>query len=256
MRLIDTHAHLYLEEFRDDIDMVIQRSIDAGIIKIVQPSIDSNYIDNMLNLEDRFDNLFSSMIGLHPNSVDGNYMEELKIVEEWLPKGRFVAIGEIGIDLYRGDKYKREQTEAFIAQIKLAKKFDLPIVIHCRNAFEYILSILEEQPFDIRGIIHCFYGSIEQASRFVKLGIKLGIGGIVTFREDEKFNDLLLNVGIDNIVLETDSPYLSPKPNRGKRNESSYIVYTANKLSKIYKIDTEQIANITTINALDLFSIK
>lgn len=253
MIITDTHTHLYSEAFDEDRDTVIQNAIEQGIERFFIPSIDSSYTKSMLELEMQYPKNMFLMMGLHPTHVKENYKEELKHVELMLSKRHFYAIGEIGIDLYWDKTYLNEQQEAFKFQIHLAKKYGLPIVIHCRDSFDEIFEVLEEEKAeDLFGIFHCFTGTEEQAKRALSYNMKLGIGGVVTFKNG-KIDTFLNKIDLNHIVLETDSPYLAPVPYRGKRNESVYLLQVLKKLSLIYGIDEKVIANITTQNSKDVF---
>ena len=255
MKIIDTHTHLYLKQFKDDIDKVIQRSIDKGINKFIFPAIDSTHFDDMHDLKNKYPGSIYLMSGLHPVDVKENFKEELEFVVNSLKSHSYVAIGEIGIDLYWDKTYLKQQQEAFEFQIRLAIKNDLPIVIHCREAFDEIFEILDKENCDkLRGVFHCFTGTLEQANRAIQLGFKLGIGGVVTFKNGgiDKF---LNRIDLNHIVVETDSPYLAPVPFRGKRNESSYITYVIDKLSEIYGLPIKKIASVTTKNAEKVFAL-
>ncbi|WP_452226595.1 TatD family hydrolase [Lacinutrix cladophorae] len=253
MIITDTHTHLYSEAFDVDRKEMIQRAIAANVSRFFIPAIDSTYTESMLQLEADFPDNVHLMMGLHPTHVKENYKEELAHVEEMLAKRTFVAIGEIGIDLYWDKTTLGIQQDAFRYQIKLAKKYKLPIVIHCRDAFHEIFEILEEEKDDtLFGIFHCFTGNLEQARQAISYNMKLGIGGVVTFKNG-KIDQFLNQIDIKHIVLETDSPYLAPKPFRGKRNESSYIIKVLEKLSAIYEVSEEEIAKITTQNSKEIF---
>ena len=255
MKIIDTHTHLYLKQFKDDIDKVIQRSIDKGINKFIFPAIDSTHFDVMHDLKNNYPGSIYLMSGLHPTNVKENYKQELEFVVDSLKTYDYVAIGEIGIDLYWDKTYLKHQQEAFEFQISLAIKNDLPIVIHCREAFDEIFEILDKENCPkLRGVFHCFTGTLEQANRAIDLGFVLGIGGVVTFKNGgiDKF---LSQIDLKHIVLETDSPYLAPVPFRGKRNESSYITYVIDKLSEIYGLPVKEIASVTTKNAEKVFAL-
>jgi len=255
VNIIDTHTHLYVKQFKEDIDIVIQRSIDKGINKFIFPAIDSSHFNDMHNLKDKYPNNIYLMSGLHPTDVKEDFKDELEFVVNSLKTHDYVAIGEIGIDLYWDKTYLNEQQEAFRFQIRLAIKNDLPIVIHCRDAFNEIFEILDKENCPkLRGVFHCFTGTLEQAKRAIDLGFILGVGGVVTFKNGgiDKF---LNQIDLKHIVLETDSPYLAPVPFRGKRNESSYIVYVIDKLSEIYGLSKEEIASVTTKNAEKVFAL-
>ncbi len=255
MTITDTHAHLYSNEFNQDRDEMIQRALAAGVSRFFIPAIDSDYTDAMFDLEQKYpDNIFL-MTGVHPTHVKENYEEELQHVEEQLSKRKFYAIGEIGIDLYWDKTHLKEQQLAFKRQIQLAKKYKLPIVIHCREAFDEVFAVLEEERSeDLFGIFHCFSGTYEQALRALSYNMKLGIGGVVTFKNG-KIDQFLDRIDLKDIVLETDAPYLAPVPFRGKRNESSYLVNVIEKLSQIYNVAAEDIAQITTDNSKTIFGI-
>ena len=252
--LIDSHTHLYSEEFDQDIDQVIQRADEAGIGKFYLPAIDSTYTERMLDLEQKFPGQMFPMMGLHPTSVKPEtYKFELEQVKSWLDKRNFAAVGEIGIDLYWDKSTLEIQREAFKKQIGWAKEKSLPVVIHCRESFDEIFEVLEEEKDDkLFGIFHCFTGTKEQAERAIGFKMKLGIGGVVTFKNG-KIDQFLKKIPLENIVLETDSPYLSPVPFRGKRNESSYLKYVVSKLSDIYEIPENEIAQVTSRNANSVF---
>jgi len=255
MQIIDTHTHLYLNQFNDDVDLVIERAKNAGIDKFIFPAIDSSHFKDMHELRNRYPENIYLMSGLHPVSVKDNYMEELNLVLKSLDTNSYVAIGEIGIDLYWDKTFLKQQQEAFEFQIRLAVSNNLPIVIHCRDGFDEIFEILDaEKCSKLRGIFHCFTGTLEQAVRAINLGFKLGIGGVVTFKNGgiDKF---LNKIDIKNIVLETDAPYLSPVPHRGKRNESFYVTYVLKKISELYGLNEQEIAKITSKNALEIFNI-
>ena len=257
MEFIDTHTHLFSKEFDDDISDVIKNAIDSGVSKMLLPNIDSTTTKQMLKLSQQFPQNCFPMIGIHPCSVKKDSIEkEIQHVEHMLEKNNFVAIGEIGIDLYWEKSTLDIQKLAFETQIKLAKKYQLPIVIHVRNSFDEAIEIVEKLNDEkLTGVFHCFSGDLDQAQRIIDLNnFYLGIGGIVTFKNGG-VDKIIDQINIDNIVLETDSPYLAPKPFRGKRNESKYILNIAQKLSEIYNLDIEKIANITTCNAVRLFKL-
>ncbi|SHJ74662.1 TatD DNase family protein [Maribacter aquivivus] len=255
MIITDTHTHLYSEAFDDDRKEAIQKAIDLGVERFFIPAIDSTYTEGMLALEKEFPGHMFLMTGLHPTHVKENFEDELAHVEEMLDKHTYYAIGEIGIDLYWEKKYLKEQQIAFRKQIQIAKKHKLPIVIHCREAFDEVFEILEEEKGDdLRGIFHCFTGTYEQAEKAISYNMKLGIGGVVTFKNG-KIDTFLKNIDLKHIVLETDSPYLAPTPYRGKRNESAYIVNVLEKLADIHGVPNEQIALETTKNSKEVFGI-
>lgn len=253
--LTDTHTHLYSEEFDQDRKEMIQRAIDAGVSRFFIPAIDSTFTQAMYDLEKDYPQNIFLMTGLHPTHVKDNYLEELQFVENELSKRKFFAIGEIGIDLYWDKTHLPQQQCAFRKQIQMAKHYKLPIVIHCRDAFDEIFEILEEEKSpDLFGIFHCFSGTYEQALQAISYNMKLGIGGVVTFKNG-KIDQFLKQIDLKNIVLETDSPYLAPVPFRGKRNESRYLVNVVCKLSEIYNLPQDEIARITTENSKVIFGI-
>jgi len=255
MQIIDTHTHLYLKQFNDDVDKVIARSINSGIDKFIFPAIDSSHMEQMHFLQKKYPSNIHLMSGLHPVYVKENYKEELDLVVQSLDNHNYVAIGEIGIDLYWDKTFLKQQQEAFEFQIRLAISNDLPIVIHCREGFDEIFEILDaEKCTKLRGVFHCFTGTLDQANRAIRLGFKLGIGGVVTFKNGglDKF---INQIDLQHLVLETDAPYLSPVPFRGKRNESSYITYVLSKLSELYEISEIEIAKATTKNAIKIFNL-
>lgn len=255
MIITDTHTHLYSDAFDEDRHDMVHRAIDQNVSRFFIPAIDSSYTESMLKLEADFPNHVFLMMGLHPTSVKTNYKDELKHVEDMLAKRKFYAIGEIGIDLYWEKSTLLIQIKAFKHQIRLAKKYHLPIVIHCRDAFDAIFEVLEEEKSDdLFGIFHCFTGNLEQAKKAISYNMKLGIGGVVTFKNGG-IDQFLNQIDIKHIVLETDSPYLAPKPFRGKRNESSHIIRVLEKLSELYGLSNEKIAEITTQNSKDVFNI-
>jgi TatD DNase family protein len=255
MTITDTHTHLYSNEFDEDRNEMIQRAIDAGVSRFFIPAIDSAHTQSMYDLEKAYPENIFLMMGLHPTHVKDNYLEELQHVEEELAKRKFYAVGEIGIDLYWDKTHLPQQQEAFRKQIQLAKQYKLPIVIHCREAFDEIFAILEEEKSpDLFGIFHCFSGTFEQALQAISYNMKLGIGGVVTFKNG-KIDQFLSQIDLKHLVLETDSPYLAPVPFRGKRNESSYLVNVVSKLSEIYKVSQEEIAIVTTENSKAIFGI-
>lgn len=255
MIITDTHTHLYSEAFDEDRDEVIQNAINNGITRFFIPSIDAAYTQSMLELEKRYPKNMFLMMGLHPTHVKEDYKDELKHVELMLSKRQFYAVGEIGIDLYWDKTFLNEQREAFKFQIKLAKKYGLPIVIHCRDSFDEIFEVLEEEKSaDLFGIFHCFTGTEEQAKKALTYNMKLGIGGVLTFKNG-KIDTFLKKIDLNHIVLETDSPYLAPAPYRGKRNESVYLLLVLKKLSEIYGLDEKLIADITTQNSKEVFGI-
>ncbi len=253
--LTDTHTHLYSEAFAEDIDLIMQRALDLGIQRFFIPAIDSGFTEAMYELEKKYPEHIFLMMGLHPTSVKDNYKEELAHVEEQFKRRSFYAVGEIGIDLYWDTSTLEIQKKAFKEQIQLAKKYQLPIVIHCRDAFNEVLEVLEtEKGDDLFGIFHCFTGTLQQAQLAISYHMKLGIGGVVTFKNG-KIDQFLNKIDIKHIVLETDAPYLSPVPYRGKRNESSYVSLVCKKVAEVYGISESEVAKITTKNSKDVFGI-
>ena len=255
MIITDTHTHLYSEAFDEDRNEMIDRAIDQGVSRFFIPAIDSEYTEAMLQLEKDYPNNMFLMMGLHPTHVKDNYKEELKHVEAMLAKRPFYAVGEIGIDLYWDKTTLGIQQEAFKHQIRLAKQYKLPIVIHCREAFDEIFEVLEsEKSDDLFGIFHCFTGTLEQAHQAISYNMKLGIGGVVTFKNG-KIDTFLNQIDLKHIVLETDAPYLAPVPYRGKRNESTYVIKVLEKLVDVYGVSLKDIAAITTQNSKDVFKV-
>lgn len=257
MNFIDTHTHLFASEFDNDIDIVIKNALDNGISKMLLPNIDSTTTTKMLQLCDRHPNNCYPMIGLHPCSVKKDNLEkEISHVEQMLSQNKFIAVGEIGLDLYWDKSTLDLQKIAFESQIELAKKYKLPIAIHVRDSFDEAIEIVERLNDDnLSGVFHCFTGNLEEAQRIINLNnFYLGIGGVVTFKNGG-INKIINQVSLDRIILETDSPYLSPTPFRGTRNESKYLLNIAHKMAELYNIDIEDIAKKTTKNAIDLFHL-
>ncbi len=255
MNLTDTHTHLYSEAFDEDRDQVIQKAISQGVSRFFLPAIDASYIPKMLQLKKDYPKNIYLMAGLHPTHVKENYLEEISVVEKMLNEHTCVAVGETGIDLYWDKTFFTQQQDAFQKQIRLAKQRKLPIVIHCRDAFEEVFDVLEaEKSEELFGIFHCFTGTLEQAKRAILLKMKLGIGGVVTFKNG-KLNQFLNEIDLNQIVLETDSPYLAPAPHRGKRNESSYLNLVCQKVAEIYGKTPEEIARQTSANADAIFRV-
>jgi TatD DNase family protein len=255
MILTDTHTHLYSKQFAKDRQEMMQRAFDLNIKRFFIPAIDKSYAAAMFELEKQYPKNVHLMMGLHPTSVKENYEEELAFVEQEFAKRDFVAVGEIGIDLYWDKSTLAIQQDAFKRQIQLAKQKNLPIVIHCRESFDEIFDVLETEKDDkLFGVFHCFTGNREQAERAISFSMKLGIGGVVTFKNG-KIDQFLNEIPIRHIVLETDSPYLAPVPFRGKRNESSYLMLVAEKVAQVYGISVEEVAEITTQNSKDVFAL-
>jgi len=253
MELIDTHTHLYVQQFENDQAATFERAIAAGVEKFYLPAIDSETHDAMLALEAAYPERCVAMMGLHPCSVKANYKEELKIVEDWLGQRHFCAVGEIGIDLHWDTTFFEQQKEAFIKQINWAKELDVPIVIHSRKSTWEVIEILRAEKSDkLRGIFHCFGGTVEEAQAIIACGFHLGIGGVLTFKK-AGLDKTMEHIDLEHVVLETDSPYLAPSPYRGKRNESAYIRLIAEKLAQIKNVDLSEIARITSANAQKIF---
>ena len=255
MNFIDTHTHLFASEFDNDIDIVIKNALDNGISKMLLPNIDSTTTTKMLQLCDRYPNTCYPMIGLHPCSIKKDNLEkEISHVEQMLSQNKFIAVGEIGLDLYWDKSTLDLQKIAFESQIELAKKYQLPIVIHVRDSFDKAIEIVERlNDYNLSGVFHCFTGNLEEAQRIINLNnFYLGIGGVVTFKNGG-INKVINQVSLDRIILETDSPYLSPTPFRGTRNESRYLLNIAHKMAELYNVDLKDIAEKTTKNAIDLF---
>ncbi len=251
MMLIDTHAHIYLDDFKDDIDEVIQRAIDQGVEKILLPNIDNTSIDDMLELEVKYPDVCYPMMGLHPCSVKKGFEKQLYLVEDWLNKRSFVAVGEMGTDLYWDQTFWEEQKEAFRVQCSLAIKHKLPIVIHCRESIDQTIELVEENG-DLDGVFHCFTGSQEQGKKISDLGFYMGIGGVATFKNGG-LDSVIPELDKSKLILETDSPYLTPVPDRGKRNEPSKVRVIAEKVSQYLELSFEEVAELTTKNANELF---
>ena len=257
IKLIDTHTHLYLSHFDDDRQQVIKRALDQGVAKMILPNIDKTTIHQLYQTVELFpDNLFPAM-GLHPNSITDDYHNELEFIKNEFAKRKFYAIGEIGIDLYRNRASLDKQIEVFRTQLNWAKQFNLPVIIHTRDSFDIVINILQEENAEnLRGVVHCFVGTYDDAMKIRELGgFYIGIGGILTFK-NSKLADSVKNIPLDMILLETDSPFLAPHPYRGKRNESSYVKLVAQKLAEIKDMSIDEIAKITTQNAEKLFSLS
>ena len=252
--MIDTHSHIYSEEFDADRDEVIKSAKEAGVTKIVLPNVDSDSLPRLLELEARYPDYCYAAVGLHPESVKENYQKELDVIREELERRKYIAVGEIGIDLYWDKTYQTEQILAFQTQVEWAIEFNLPVIIHVRNSHNETIQALK--PYagkGLKGIFHCFGGTPEEAAEIFSLGdFKLGIGGVVTFK-NSGLAASLMHIPPENLVLETDSPYLTPAPFRGKRNESAYTVLVAEKLAQVYDMSVGEIDRITTENARKLF---
>lgn len=255
MILTDTHTHLYYETNQEALDLLMQRALDAQVSRLFLPNVDVASVPMVMNLANRYPGHCFPMLGLHPCDVKENYQEELETIYQEIPKQTIYAIGEIGIDLYWDKTKLAEQTVAFKTQIQWAKKLNQPIVIHCRDAFQEVYEILlEEHDEKLRGIFHCFTGTLEQAQKIIDLGFYLGIGGVVTYK-NSGLDAVVAQLPLNHMVLETDSPYLTPVPFRGKPNESSYLVHIAQKVADLHQIPLAQLAEITTQNSLKIFGI-
>jgi TatD DNase family protein len=255
MILTDTHTHLYSEQFDEDREDMIQRAIEAGVERFFIPAIDSTYTAGMSDLKKNHPDRVFLMTGLHPTHVKENHAEELQHVKEQLATGKYIAVGEIGVDLYWDQSTRDIQIQAFHQQIEWALEYDLPIAIHCRDAFDEVFEVLKaHQGKGLKGIFHCFTGTLEQAQLAIEYGMKLGIGGVVTFKNG-KIDQFLNQIDLKNIVLETDAPYLAPTPYRGKRNESAYLSQVAEKVAAVYELEVLEVARITTLNSREVFNV-
>ena len=253
MFLSDTHTHQYIPEMREQIGALMHRALENRVQKLYLPNIDSDSVKDVFSLTDLYPNNCFPMMGLHPCSVKENYQEELEFISKYIDEPRVVGIGEIGMDLYWDKTFVDQQKDAFRIQINWAKQRKMPIIIHCREAFDEIYEILVEEKDELlRGIFHCFSGTEEQARKIVDLGFYLGIGGVLTYK-NSGLADAIKNIDLQHIVLETDSPYLTPVPHRGKPNESSYLIHVANKLAEVMNCTLEQVANTTSENAIKIF---
>lgn len=252
---VDTHSHIYSSEFSLDRDEVIARALSVGIDRIVLPNIDSSSLKPMLDLSDTNPGLFFPLIGLHPTSIKEDFKKELQIMEYWLGKRKFYGIGEIGIDLYWDKSFLEEQIEAFRIQIGWAKKAQLPIVIHVRDSFTEVFEVLREEYIsELKGVFHSFTGNIDQAKEVTDLGFKIGVNGIVTFKKSG-MDEVMKQIDLKHLVIETDSPWLAPAPHRGRRNECSYLTNIADRLAVLHNTSIKEIARITTLNAQELFGL-
>ena len=257
MNFIDTHTHLYAEEFDPDRDAVIQHAVDKGVEKLLLPAIDRSYYERMMFVAGHHEKVCLPMIGLHPTSVKADYREEIDFVKETLEKSRtkFYGIGEIGIDLYWDKTFAKEQASAFSDQLDFAIEFKLPVAIHTRNSFDIAMKIiLEKNNRELKGVFHCFSGSVEQAQQATSLGFMLGIGGIITYK-NSGLQKVVETTGLSHLILETDAPYLPPVPYRGQRNESAYIPIIAKKVAEIKNVSVAEVAEQTTQNAVTLFKL-
>jgi len=256
MILFDTHTHIYSEEFNEDRNEVIKRSFDAGVTQLLLPNIDLDSIEPMHQLCDKYPENCFPMMGLHPTSVKGDYKEALQIIRKELDKRKYIAIGEVGIDLYWDKTFAEEQRIALLEQFQWAIDFNLPVVIHSRDSHNEIMKVIKEfnNP-QLRGVFHCFTGAAQQAKEIIDINFMMGLGGVLTFKNSGLANEIK-NIDLKHFILETDSPYLTPTPFRGKRNESSYIKIIAKKLAEVKGISLEEVAQITTENAKRLFGIE
>ncbi|MBF8965176.1 TatD family hydrolase [Pontibacter sp. FD36] len=255
MTLVDSHAHIYSEQFKQDREEALVRALAEGVEKIYMPNIDHTSIDIMLETEEKHPNQCIAMMGLHPTSVNKEFEKELYLVEEWLGKRKFAAVGECGIDLYWDKTFLPQQQEALRVQVELAKKHQLPIVLHTRDSFDETYEIIATaQDGSLKGIFHCFSGTVEQAEKVKGLGFLMGIGGVATFKNGG-LDKVLPHVSLDNLVLETDCPYLAPVPHRGKRNEPVYLPLVARRVAELMQKPVEEVAQTTTRNALNLFKL-
>lgn len=253
MKLIDTHTHLYVNEFKSDLNSVVQRAINEGVEEFYLPAIDSSENHNLLELEIKFPGKMFAMAGLHPCSVKENYKEEIKLIEQQLSKRKFAAIGETGLDFYWDTSFKKQQYESLHIHAQWAIEYNRPLVLHTRNAMKEAIDLVKEyKGRNLFGIFHCFSGSLQEAKEIIELGFLLGIGGVLTFK-NSGLAGVIKEIDLDYLVLETDSPYLAPVPFRGKRNESSYLKYIVQKLAEIKQMPEEEIASKTTNNAKNVF---
>jgi TatD DNase family protein len=255
MKFIDTHSHIYLNAFKSDLPETIRRAIDSGITEIFLPNIDSGSIDNMNSLAAEYPEICFPIMGLHPTSVKEDFENELRIINKKLELGEYYGIGETGIDLYWDKRFIKQQIVSFRHHLDLSQKYDLPVLIHCRDSFDEVISIVEEYKGKCRGVFHAFAGNVQQAKIIVQTGFYLGIGGIVTYK-NSGLAEVVMEIGLDRIVLETDSPFLPPVPKRGMRNEPSFLQYIAKKVAEISGTKIETVSMTTTKNAEELFSGK
>lgn len=255
MILVDTHTHLFANQFNLDRREVVQKALDAGVDKMLLPNINSDSIESMHELCQNVPNHCFPMMGLHPCDVKESYLEELETIKSHLDKGNYVAIGEIGIDLHWDKSTLDIQKKAFRQQLIWGIEYDLPVAIHIRESFDDVFEVVEEvNENKLRGVFHCFTGTVEQGKKAIEMGFMLGIGGVVTFK-NSGLDKTLKELPLEHLVLETDSPYLAPTPHRGQRNESSFLPIIAQKLADIYELDTQEVARITTHNAHTLFKL-
>ncbi|MBR5832768.1 MAG: TatD family hydrolase [Bacteroidales bacterium] len=256
VQLIDTHSHLYDEAFDEDIDIVINNALEKGVTKIILPAIDSSTIERQKKLSASYPDIFYQMIGVHPTSIKEDYRKELDVVYNEISTNAdsYLAIGEVGLDYYWDTTFAHEQQTALITQIEWANKYQKPVALHVRNAYTEMFEVLEKHSVDRRGVLHCFSGTLSDAKRAVDMGYMLGIGGVVTFKKNE-LAKIVAELPLQNILLETDAPYLAPTPYRGKRNESAYVLNVAQIVAEIKNTSLEQVAETTLQNAVELFGI-
>jgi TatD DNase family protein len=252
--IVDTHCHLYLEDFDTDLEAVLERARNVGVKRIYMPSIDSDHSERMLRVEKAYPGTCYSMLGLHPCSVKDDFMQELGFIRSALKNYQFVGIGEIGLDYYWDRSFDDQQMICFREQIRLAKQYNLPIIIHSRDSMDACVNVLREEKFPgMKGIFHCFTGNLQNAHDIIELGMLLGIGGVVTYKNSGLAN-VVKDIPLDNLVLETDAPYLTPVPYRGNRNESSYLQYVVEKIALTKGVSKEEVAKVTTDNANRVFN--
>lgn len=254
--MIDTHSHIYLPEFDEDLKSVVDNAKAAGVEKILLPNVDADTIGRMLKVESMFPDLCHAMMGLHPTSVKADYKEHLQVIESHLQSRKYMAIGEVGIDLYWDKTYRNEQMEVFAQQLQWAKQMDLPVVIHCRDAFAEVFEVVEAHlDNQLRGVFHSFSGGVEELERIT--GYKnfiVGINGVVTFK-NTNLREVLTHTSLDSVVLETDAPYLAPVPHRGRRNEPAYLTKIVAQLSEVFKVSEEEVRTCTSANAKKMFDL-
>lgn len=254
--MIDTHAHIYVDKFSSDRDETLERAFSSKVSHIFMPNIDHESIDAMLAVEEKYPNQCFAMMGLHPCSVDSHFEKQLYTVEKWLAQRKFVAVGEMGLDLYWDQTYFEEQKEAFRIQANWAKKYDIPLVVHTRESMKETIDLLEElQDGNLKGIVHCFTGDATDAKKITDLGFYIGLGGVATFKKGG-LDKVIPEIDISRVVLETDSPYLAPTPFRGKRNEPAYVNHVAEKVAQFYNLEIDELENITDKNALDIYQMN
>ncbi|MFN3404104.1 MAG: TatD family hydrolase [Cytophagaceae bacterium] len=252
MQIIDTHSHIYAEEFDADRDFILEKAFDSGLQKILMPNVDHTSIDRMMEVEEKYPGRCVSMMGLHPCYVKKNFEKELYLVEDWLRKRKFAAVGEIGIDLHWDTSTRAIQEEAFLIQLDFARKYKLPVVIHSRNAFREAMDIVLKNPDGLSGVFHCFTGDEKDAEEIFDIGFYIGVGGVVTFK-NSGLDKAMEKLDLSHVVLETDAPYLAPVPHRGKRNEPHMINLVAEKLAMVKNLDKEEVISIATENSINLF---